>query len=53
MEPSFKEAKWGWGSTLSEEEEVYRNTLVQSTTLIDTPSFDQVKFTFKAKVADG
>ena len=44
MEPSLKDAKWGWNNDLNREEELYRNTLVHSTILMDASTFDEIKF---------
>ena len=45
MEPSLKEASWGWNSTtMSESEELYRNSLISSTCLMSASQLDEVKF---------
>jgi len=44
MEPSLKDAKWGWNDNLNEAEELYRNKLVHSTILLDASVFDHIKF---------
>ena len=49
MEPSLKNAKWGWNNDLNKEEELYRNKLVHSTILLDASAFEEIKFEFHAK----
>jgi hypothetical protein len=44
MEPSLKDAKWGWNSILNEAEELYRNKLVCSTVLLEASALDQINF---------
>ena len=53
MEPSLKDAKWGWNGKLNEPEEIYRNKLVLSTILLEKSAFGKINFKFHGKSEDG
>ena len=49
IEPSLKGVKFGWnGTPLSNEKEVFRNTLISSTKLCSAEEFESISFFFKS-----
>ena len=49
IEPSLKETQYGFNDKLCEEQEVYRNTLISETVLMDAETFANLKFSLKTK----
>ena len=50
IEPSLKGAKYGWnGTPISNEKEVFRNTLISSTKLCSAAEFESISFFFKTE----
>lgn len=47
MEPSLKEAKYGWNGAEENNGEVFRNSLISSTKLCTAAEFEAISFYFK------
>ena len=47
MEPSFKEAQYGFNDKLKSYGEMYRNTLISEAVLMSEAAFADLKFSFK------
>ena len=52
MEPSLKEASFGFNNILSQPEEMYRNTLICCSKIMSQTEFSNLKFTFKAQSSE-
>ena len=52
MDPSLKEAKYGFNGKMSAPEELYRNTPVVATQLMSQEDFKEICFEFKTTAAE-
>ena len=52
MEPSLCDTKYGFNGELSEDSELFRNSLCADAAIIDAALLDELKFTFSTKEAE-
>ena len=52
MEPSLCDTKYGFNDQLSDDSELFRNSLLVDTAIINAADLDDLKFTFKTKEAE-
>ena len=53
MEPSIQDFQYGFSDSMSEPEELYRNTLIRSIRFMSASMLEEFKFCFKAPASDG